>query len=393
MITAKFGGTAVTAQNLHCIKSIITSHHKCVVVSAVGREHAADVKTTDLLQRHFYGDAHAWPEVCRKYRRLAEVNGVQLDVDKLLFDAERRSRAYDLAYCMSLGEELSARIVAKFLNAQYLEAQELLVFRGKRLARSATFANISSAFTGLSCGVVGGFYGGLTQDLYRITKPRYAQTGGVCRTVVDKVCGTSPYSKDFPRQVFSRGGGDVTGAVCAAATNSTLYENWTDVYGVCLADPKRVGGVSTAQNLSYAEMRLLAQCGAEVLHPQAVGYVAKRAIPIKIGNYLNPQGASTLVSNCPSGLPLLLATESLANGVYSTTVLHGLSAQKAVRILANSFGSLSPCSACDSHFSVGGVCDSPSLLIHSCRVTQNRVDILSSRSVLKEIYAAFSALI
>lgn len=396
MITAKFGGTAVTAQNLHCLKSIVTPHHKCVVVSAVGREHPRDIKTTDLLARHYSGDPLAWNKICQKYRRLVEVNGVSTDVDKLLFDAQRRSRAFDLSYCMSLGEELSARIVAKYLNAQYVEAQDVVVFNGKRLVVSATYANIKRAFLGLSCGVMGGFYGGL------ISKPTNLQQLSQASSA---------------RQIFPRGGGDVSGAICAAATDSTLYENWTDVYGVCLADPKRVGGVSTAQNLSYAEMRLLADSGADVLHPQAVNYVAKRAIPIKIGNYLNPQGASTLVSNCPSGLPLLLATESVSKGVYHTTVLYTLPVQKALQLLARLFDSVcSRFSDVGKFFAVrrnGGVAnsapapafdvnattcggshdrvDSRGVTVYSCRVSQNRADIYTSRSVLKNVYAIFSS--
>jgi len=394
MITAKFGGTAVTAQNLRSLKSIITPHHKCVVVSAVGREHPKDVKTTDLLIRHFCGDPLAWGKICQKYRRLVEVNGVQIDVDKLLFDAERRSRAFDLAYCMSLGEELAARIVAKFLNAQYVEAQDVVVFRGKRLALSQTLSNVKSAFSGLSCGVVGGFY------------------GGVC---ANSVASSHLTQSTAPRQIFPRGGGDITGAICAAATDSTLYENWTDVYGVCLADPKSVCGVTTAPNLSYAEMRLLSQNGAEVLHSQAVNYVAKRAIPIKIGNYLNPEGASTLVSNCPSGLPLLLATEEVNGGVYHTTVLYTLPTQQAVQLLGKLFDSLcphaadfraifaEPCSAFSAasefvpHFVVREpLCNGFSLsadsgvALYSCRVTQNRADIYTSKSVLKSVYKVFS---
>lgn len=391
MITAKFGGTAVTAQNLHCLKSILTPSHKCIVVSAVGREYPQDDKTTDLLSRHFKGDPLAWDKICQKYRRLVEVNGVQIDVDKMLANAKRRSRAFDLAYCMSLGEELSAQIVAKFLNAQYVEAQDVVVFSGNRLAVSATFANVKNAFSGLSCGVLGGFYGGLISKSAKNTRLTQANA---------------------PRQIFPRGGGDITGAICAAATDSTLYENWTDVYGVCLADPKRVGGVSTAPNLSYSEMRLLAENGANVLHPQAVNYVAKRAIPIKIGNYLNPQGASTLVSNCPSGLPLLLATESFLKGAYRTTVLYTLPVGKAVQLLGKLFDSLCPCAQTSRVFYTvpqgvalydnalasvpnagnSAISDANSAVtVYSCRVGQNRADIFTSRSVLKSVYDVFSA--
>ena len=365
MITAKFGGTAVTATNLHCLKNILTPNHRCVVVSAIGREHPNDTKVTDLLKSHYLGDQLAWDKICQKYRRLVEVNGINCDVDKLLFSARSRSLAYDLAYCMSLGEELAGKLVAQFLGAEYLEAQDLIVFNGKRLAESQTFRNIRSAFSGPSCGVVGGFYGG-------------------CNTVATATL--SPTEARCVRQTFSRGGGDVTGAICAAATGSTLYENWTDVYGVCLADPKSISGVVTARNLSYHEMQLLAENGAQVLHPQAVNYVQKCAIPIKIGNYLNPQGASTLVSNCPSGLPLLLSTERVHKGAYLTTVLFNLPTQKAVQLLGEVFCRLSA----NTQKNVATPCCN-ALTVYYCNVTNNRAEILTSRSILKDIYKTFAS--
>ena len=356
MIVAKFGGTAVTPQNLHCIKNILTPAHGCVVVSAIGREHPTDTKVTDLLKSHFQCDAAAWEKIADKYRRLVAVNGVDIDVESLLHSAFYRSRRYDLAYCMSLGEELSAKIVAAFLRRPYLEADRLIVFRNGRLARTETFRRIRDAVSQGFTGVVGGFYGGA-------------------------ILGNSP------RQTFSRGGGDVTGAIFAAATHSTIYENWTDVCGVCLADPKSVSGAVTVQNLSYHEMRMLADCGAQVLHPQSVSYVEKYGIPIKIGNYLNPQGASTLVSNCPSGLPLLFATEKVTNDAYRTTVLSNLPTHEVVEVLSALFCKLS---VCNNHTVPVGTQSQPPFALYSCNVKANRAQIVTTRSILKDVYHAFS---
>ena len=289
MITAKFGGTSVTPRNLFHIKEILTPFHNCIVVSAIGKEHFADVKTTDLLREYYQTHSEkVWQQIADKYRRLVEVNAIQVDVDELLHDTKSRALAFDMAYCTSLGEELSAKVVARYLNAQYVEAEQVVRFKGGKLQRGVTNANAQKAFQGLNLGVVGGFYGGT----------------------------------DSGRATFSRGGSDVTGAILAAALGSSLYENWTDVNGVCVANPARVHGVATIESMSYREMLLLARSGAEVLHPDAVAPVEKKGIPIKIGNFVNPFGASTLISQCPSQSKLLSIAEKRIGDKFLTTVLH-----------------------------------------------------------------------
>ncbi|MCH5159242.1 MAG: hypothetical protein J1F66_00140 [Clostridiales bacterium] len=289
MITAKFGGTSITARNLYHLKEIITPFHNCVVVSAVGKEHFADTKTTDLLREYFVTQSEGvWQQIGDKYRLLVEVNGIKTDVEELLRDAKSRALAFDMPYCASLGEELSAKIVAKYLNAKYVEAEQVVRFKKGKLQMRQTYANARKAFHGVNLGVIGGFYGG----------------------------------KDGGRETFSRGGSDVTGAILAAALNSSLYENWTDVNGVCVANPSRVHGVDTIESMSYDEMLLLSKSGAEVLHPDAVAPVEKKGIPIKIGNFLNPFGNSTLISHCPSQSKLLSIAEKRLGDKVVTTVLH-----------------------------------------------------------------------
>lgn len=298
MITAKFGGTAITPNNLHYISGIITPFHNCVVVSAVGKEYDGDDKTTDLLERYYHsGNEAFWQAIEGKYRRLTEVNCIPVDLDELLFNAKARARKYTLAYCMSLGEELSAKLVAKYLNAAYIEAEEIVRFHSRGLAFKQTIRQMRQAFKGVKLAVTGGYYG----------------------------------MGKFSRQTFSRGGSDVTGALCAVAANSSLYENWTDVYGVLTANPSSVSGVRTISSMSYDEMYRLSVGGAEVLHPDAVAPVERAGIPIKIGNYYNPFGASTLISNCPSRNELLSVAEKSVNGQFVTTVLHNMPLAKITK--------------------------------------------------------------
>ncbi len=290
----------MAAQNFGCLKKT-TQNHRCIVVSAVGKEHPFDQKTTDLLAAHFGGDASAWQKIQQKYTRVVQVNGVNIDVEKLLWEALRRSKKHNLAYCLSLGEELSAKIAAAFLNCEYIEAQKCIKFgvNGRLLWRQ-TKSNLKSAFDGLPLGVIGGFYGGIALN---------------CSGKAFANCG---------RAVFSRGGGDVSGAICAAATNSVLYENRTDVNGVFSANPKQVFGAQTIPTLCYDEMFLLSKSGAEVLHPDAVRICGRFGIPICVCGFDGCGANNTLVSNCPSGAKFLAVTEKRIDGKTLTTVLHGM---------------------------------------------------------------------
>ena len=289
MITAKFGGTSITARNLFHLKDVLTPFHNCVVVSAVGKERFDDVKTTDLLCQYYQtGSARVWQQIADKYRRLVEVNGIIIDIEELLYEARNRALAFDVPYCASLGEELSARVVAAYLDATYIEAEQVVRFKKGKLQTSRTYSNAKKAFADVRLGVMGGFYGGTE--------------GG--------------------RATFSRGGSDVTGAILASALNATLYENWTDVNGVCVANPTSVSGVATVESMSYGEMLLLSRSGAEVLHPDAVAPVERKGIPIKIGNLFNPRAPSTLISHCHSESKLLSVAEKRIGDKVVTTVLH-----------------------------------------------------------------------
>ena len=348
MITTKFGGTAVTPRNLKYIRQILTPYHKIVVVSAVGKEYKDDVKTTDLLREYYETQQDSlWDKIADKYRRLVEVNGVAVDIDSILADAKRRALQHSVEYCTSLGEELSAKVVANFLNAHYLEAEELVRFNCGKCDYEQTYANIQLALEGVSLAVVGGFYGGTA-------------TG---------------------RQTFSRGGSDVTGAIFAAATNSTIYENWTDVSGVCVANPVKVANVTTVDGMSYGEMRMLSLAGAEVLHPDAVAPVEALAIPIKIGNFFNPYGRSTLISSCPSVNRLLSIAEKQADGKMVTTVLHSYPRWQITRLISRFLKK----NTVELHF-FNNAQEVSALKVYDLEFADNLVRITTDVSILNQLY-------
>lgn len=349
MITAKIGGTSVTASNLAHLHDIITPQHNCIVVSAIGKEFADDVKTTDLLQQYYYTQSpHTWRQICDKYRRLVQVNAIDIDIDKLLYNARCRAVLYDVNYCMSLGEELSAQTVAAYLSAQYIEAENAVFFYDGKPMYRRTYTRIRRLFDQCKLGVTGGFYG------YDVHSGR--------------------------RCTFPRGGGDISGALFARALNSTLYENWTDVYGVCVANPAKVASAVTVPHLSYAQMLLLANSGAEVLHPDAIYPVRAKAIPIRIGNFTNPNGASTLICNCPCTNKLLsVAERSQTHGVI-TTILHTCSTERLMRVVSDFFAQC----RC-------GAADMPQVLLlnafYGCGVARMHTD----KSVLNALYKYLAA--
>lgn len=335
----------MTAQNLQRLRLLTDKWHGCVVVSAIGREHPKDAKITDLLVAHFNGDDSAWKKIEAKYNRLAKFNWVQIDIEQLLFEARKRATKHDLAYCMSLGEELSARVASAFLCCDYVEAEQVVRFDscGKLLWRE-TKKNLRSAFRGVRLGVMGGFYGGVS---------------GV----------------KGERAVFSRGGGDVSGSICAAALDSSLYENFTDVNGVCTANPKRVSGAKTISAISYEEMFRLAESGAEVLHPQAVRFAMRTGIPICVRNFLNEASPSTLVSFCPSHVKFLAVTEKQTRKGMLTSILLCMDLTEIACRLAWLFAEVRKAGAS----------------VSCCKVCNEFVQLLSDKSILPLAHAVFSA--
>lgn len=302
MITAKFGGTAITPNNLVYLKKILTPNHKMVVVSAIGKIHPNDVKTTDLLATYYHThNDQIWQTIANRYRKLVDVNCVDVDIDKLLHDAKNRATKFGLDYCMSIGEELSAKVVAKFLGGVYIEAQDVVVFGKRKLNTRQTLAKLKNATRGVNLAVIGGFYGGF--------------------------CGT--------RKTFSRGGSDVTASLCALATNSTLCENWTDANGVCQGNPTEIFGAKTLSHLSYEQMYTLAQAGATVLHPDAVKPLQTKGIPLVVGNFYNKDAPKTLVSNCANTSGVLCVTQRKIDNIFVATVVHNLSIFQVFQRLSN----------------------------------------------------------
>ena len=291
MIVAKFGGTAITPNNLHFVKNIITHHHGAVVVSAIGKQFDGDTKVTDLLKalHSRLPDTSLFDKIAFKYRSLVEQNDISIDINGILKDTIKnivQQNYYENT--LSKGEELSAKVVAAFLGWKYVSAESLFRFGSRRLLGKETSKNISSVEGRF---VTGGFYGA---------------------------------RKDGRRVLFPRGGSDISAGIVAAALDASVYENWTDVNGLCIADPTKVNGAETVRCVSYSDMRLLAQCGATVLHPDSVLPAARKAIPINIRNYFNTSDCGTVVCNDSLPNQVLGVTAKRNGNLYCTTIVFTL---------------------------------------------------------------------
>ncbi len=269
----KFGGTSMADANaIRQVKSIINADdsRRYIVVSAPGKRFKDDIKITDMLYR-------ANNEVlecgtCKKSFKLirdrfAEIVkdlGLTLDIESILDETEKAIEENKSAdFAASRGEYLSARIIADFLGFKFVDAAELVRFdRHGKLNDDYTDDKVASNLSQTEYAVIPGFYG-----------------------------------KNFQGEIktFSRGGSDITGSIIARGVKADLYENWTDVSGFLVCDPRIVPEAKVIKQITYKEVRELSYMGASVLHAEAITPVMKRRIPINIKNTFKPSDKGTMI--------------------------------------------------------------------------------------------------
>lgn len=282
-VVAKFGGTSLAdaAQILKC-RDIIRAdeRRRFVVVSAPGKRTDADQKITDLLYlchehaRRRLPFEEVFKVVRERYLGIVQELGLKLDLRELLDQGHARIAEIGAAggaadYAASRGEAWNGPIVAELLGYPCVDAAEVIFFDEQgRLDAQRTYAACGERLGKLGRAVIPGFYG--------------AMPNGAVKT-------------------FSRGGSDVTGAIVARGVQAETYENWTDVPGMLITDPKVVPGAYTIEVVTYQELRELAYSGAKVLHEEAVFPVREAGIPVNVRNTNDPQHEGTLV--VPEGHP------------------------------------------------------------------------------------------
>ena len=274
-IVAKFGGSSLSdAKQFAKVRQIIQADsRRCYVVpSAPGRRFDGDEKVTDLLYRTFHAmqegrDYQAVFAVVReRFLGIVAELGVKLDITPALDEVERDiASGAGEAYCASRGEYLNGLILAAYLDFPFLDPKDFVFFaQDGSFDSERTNSKLSGILAKMEKAVIPGFYG--------------VGVDGLIRT-------------------FSRGGSDVTGAIVARAAHADLYENWTDVCGFLMADPRVVPGAKTIRHITYRELRELSYMGATVLHEDSVFPVHRDGIPTNIRNTNQPEECGTLISH------------------------------------------------------------------------------------------------
>ena len=272
-IVTKFGGSSL-ADSIHFkkVKNILESNpeRKYIIPSAPGKSSFKDFKITDLL---YLCHAHVksgislddvFKLISERYESIVEELNIDLNIqDYLNIVKEDLENGASKDYAASRGEYLNGLILAEYLGIDFIDAKDVIKFnRYGTLDNEATELKLKDALSKSERAVIPGFYGS-------------NEHGDIV--------------------TFSRGGSDITGALVAASINAKLYENWTDVSGFLMADPRIVNNPKKIKTITYGELRELSYMGASVLHEEAVFPVRTSGIPINIRNTNEPENEGTLI--------------------------------------------------------------------------------------------------
>jgi aspartate kinase len=274
---AKFGGTSLAdAAQIRKMQRIVEADpaRRYVVPSAPGKRSPDDRKITDLLYLCHENAAQRvpiddpWTIVAQRYQKIVSELGLTLDLGPAL--EQTRSRIVEIGaaggsadFAASRGEYLNGLIVAELLGYTFVDAAEIVRFNESgRLDPERTYEAVGRRLGSLQHAVVPGFYGSMP---------------------------------DGSIKTFSRGGSDISGAIVARGVMAEVYENWTDVSGLLMADPRIVKGPKVIQTITYRELRELAYMGATVLHDEAIFPVRQAGIPVNIRNTNEPDAPGSLI--------------------------------------------------------------------------------------------------
>ena len=275
----KFGGSSMAdAGQYRKIRDIVTADRgrRVVVVSAAGKRFKDDHKITDLL---YLCHAHTqygvdcdriFEMISSRYLEIRDELDLKIDLESEFAELKKRldAKAISQDELVSRGEYFSAKLMAAFLGFQFVDAIDWIKFKfDGTVDQDATYDALKKVVKGKGI-VIPGFYG-LMPD-------------GNIRT-------------------FTRGGSDITGALAAAALDADVYENWTDVSGILMADPRIVDDPMVIPEVTYDELRELSYSGAQVLYEGTIFPVREKNIPLNIRNTNAPNDPGTMIRERFSG--------------------------------------------------------------------------------------------
>lgn len=269
----KFGGSSLAdAGQFRKAADIVLAdkNRRFVVASAPGKRSSSDIKVTDMLYNCYdmavKGESfdEAFLSIEARFNEIISELGIDLSLENE-FSTIKNSFAHRAGrdYAASRGEYLNSIVLAKFLGYSFVDPAPYIRFDETGVFDLETTRSLlAPKLAQLENAVIPGFYGSMPNDTIK---------------------------------TFSRGGSDVTGSIVANAVNAVLYENWTDVSGMLICDPRIVDNPEPITTITYRELRELAYMGATVLHEDAIFPVRKAGIPINIRNTNHPEDKGTMI--------------------------------------------------------------------------------------------------
>ncbi|MBQ3665620.1 MAG: aspartate kinase [Lachnospiraceae bacterium] len=269
----KFGGSSLaSAEQFKKVANIIHAEdaRRYVVPSAPGKRFSEDIKVTDMLYE-CYGLAAKGKDYKTSLQNIKDryygiINDLGLDLS--LEEEFKNIEAGFVAksgrdYAASRGEYLNGIVLAKYLGFEFIDSAEVIFFDDYgNFDAERTNTILSERLKNVEYAVIPGFYGSMPNDTVK---------------------------------TFSRGGSDITGSIVAKAVKADLYENWTDVSGMLVADPRIINNPKVISTITYKELRELSYMGATVLHEDAIFPVRKEGIAINIRNTNAPEDEGTMI--------------------------------------------------------------------------------------------------
>lgn len=269
----KFGGSSLaSAEQFKKVGQIILTDadRRYVVPSAPGKRFSKDTKVTDMLYQ-CYAKAEKdedftekFNEIKTRYQEIIDGLELKLSLAKEFDEIEKNFKSKAGSdYAASRGEFLNGKIMSAYIGFEFIDAAEVIFFtKNGDFDADKTDDVLSKRLAKAEKAVIPGFYGSLPN--------------GSIKT-------------------FSRGGSDITGSIVAKAAKVDVYENWTDVSGFLIADPRIIANPEVIEVITYRELRELSYMGATVLHEDAIFPVRQQGIPINIRNTNAPEDNGTWI--------------------------------------------------------------------------------------------------
>ncbi len=350
----KFGGSSLCdAEHFRQVAEIVNADpdRRYVVASAPGKRFGGDSKITDLLYECYELAAdekditEVFEEIRGRYNDIITELALDIDLSEV-FEKIRLSFLNHSGrdYVASRGEYLNAMILAKFLGYHFIDARKVIFFNENGLFDADKTNTVMREYLAkYDRAVIPGFYGSMPN--------------GTIKT-------------------FSRGGSDISGSIVARAASASLYENWTDVSGFLMADPKCINNPRVIDTITYKELRELSYMGATVLHEDAIFPVRYSKIPINIRNTNRPEDRGTFIVPQSDDVPSCVIT-----GVAGKTGFSTINIEKDMMNSELGFGkrvleAIETNGISYEHFPSG--IDTMSVVISSKELAKKRGDVMAS---------------